>query len=154
MKFYTYELLGWYIYMGKVKKYVSIVLFFAFLVLSILFIKTNKHKTISEYNSSELHQSISLNANEERTDYINENGDITIASDLGYSTKIITSLENRKIEKYYDPEGKQVKCNDGYYSIIREYNEERKCIISSYRDSDGLPTKNTLGYSTESNEYE
>lgn len=140
--------------MGKVKKYVSIVLFFAFLVLSILFIKTNKHKTISEYNSSELHQSISLNANEERTDYINENGDITIASDLGYSTKIITSLENRKIEKYYDPEGKQVKCNDGYYSIIREYNEERKCIISSYRDSDGLPTKNSLGYSTEKNEYD
>lgn len=140
--------------MGKVKKSVSIVLFLAFLVLSILFIKTNKHNIISEYNSSELHQSISLNANEERTDYINENGDITIASDLGYSTKIITSLENRKIEKYYDPEGKQVKCNDGYYSIIREYNEERKCIISSYRDSDGLPTKNSLGYSTEKNEYD
>ena len=93
-----------------------------FVILSIFFLYICKDNKVAQYRSNELIQRTTLNGNQKRTDYVDHNGNVTMAVDLGYATVIETKTENKTKQAYYDAEGKPVKRYPGYYGRIRENN--------------------------------
>ena len=130
---------------------ISVLMFCAFLVLSSLFIDHSPKQTVSEYRSSTLQRKTVAEGNVERTDYLDEYGNVTLALDLGYSTKIITKTEGGKIEAYYDPEGNPAMCVLGYYSVYHEYNDDGHNTYNIFLGDNGEPVMLPAGYSIEKN---
>ena len=87
-------------------------------------------------------------ANRERTDYINENGVITDAGDKHYATIIRTKDDNSILEEYYDSQGKPAKQPNGYYAVLREYNDKNQEYRTTYLGIDKQPVLISLGYGT------
>ena len=130
---------------------ISVLFFAIFLISSFVFIGYSPKQAVSEYRSSSLIEKTVVEGNVERIDYLNEYGNVTIALDLGYSTKIITKTQDGKIEAYYDPEGNPAKCALGYYSVHRKYNDEGYNIYNLYLGDNGEPVMLPSGYSIEKN---
>lgn len=107
----------------------------------------------STYHSSELDKRTIIDENTERTDYIDHKGDVTIASDLGYATIIITKYDHKQLEQFYDDKGEPVSRYNGYYAILREYDEKGNNICIAYLDRAGQPMIMANGYAKEKREY-
>lgn len=126
------------------------VLFFllVFFSLSLVFIQPIKQKQKSNYSSYDLNKEVKTDNNTIRLDYINQNGEITFASDEGYATKIVTKYGKYEMEKYYDEKGKNIEQEAGYYILLREYeNGQIKRIV--YLDINAQPVMINQGYAIE-----
>ena len=127
--------------------------FVIFTVLSYIYISPNYQTADSDYRSSALRQRIIKEDGQERMDYIDERGEITIAYEIGYTTKIITKTQQESTEAYFDPDGNPVFSNGGYHAIFREYNEKGENCRTSYLGLEYEPIIIKQGYSTEENFY-
>ena len=73
--------------------------------------------------SSSLQEITTIEGNTERTDFIDADGNITYAADKHYATVIKTTRDYQLLEEYFDASGKPAKQSTGYYSLLREFNE-------------------------------
>lgn len=83
-----------------------------------------------------------------RTDYLDADGAVTFASDMGYAT--MTRQRNAAgmnvLEQYYDESGDPIALRAGYCGIAREYNEKNQCLRITFLDEAGNPVNSTAGY--------
>lgn len=130
-----------------------IVIFLLFLVVSFKFITPIPRKAISQYHSSQLKKISVTNENTERTDFVDSNGQITIAANLGYATIIVTKTENSKLEQYFDDKGEPISRYNGYYALHQEYDDKGNNTRNTYLDINGDPMIMANGYAIELKEY-
>ena len=135
----------------KDKLYVFLIIFF--LIISIIYISPGTIKARSLFHSFQLKKVTKNEGNNERTDYLDSAGRITIAADQGYATMIISQTEKGKIERYYDANGNPISRYNGYYAVLREYDINGNNIRSTYLDSEDNPVDTFNGYATEEREY-
>ena len=100
-----------------------------------------------------LHRKTVTEENQETTIFLNEEGIITVASDLGYSSRKITKTDKGTIEEYFNPDGDSVMCTSGYYGIYREYDESGNVVEKSYLNAAGKLTMIPYGYAKEKIKY-
>lgn len=82
-----------------------------------------------------------------RTDYVDENGTITQASDKGYAIVIKTYVGKKVIlEEYFDESGSPVALPAGYFAVSRSYNDLGQNVLITYLDADGEPVVISSGY--------
>lgn len=83
-----------------------------------------------------------------RTDYLDADGKITFASDMGYAT--MTRQRNEAgmniLERYYDETGEPIALKAGYCGIARTYNDKNQCLRITFLDEAGNPVNSTAGY--------
>ena len=120
-----------------------------FLAVSLIYISPNLRKPKSAYRSSDLQEVTIEENNTIRTDYLDENGKLTVAADKGYATKIVQTIEEGKLEAFYDDQGNPAKQFGDYYQIFWEYDENGNNCRTTYLDSEGLPILIYGGYATE-----
>lgn len=120
-------------------------LLFCFVSLNALYAKKTKAEAL--IRSSSLQEVVTQEKNVERTDYINENGEITFAADKHYATKIRTKSGNALLEEYFDEKGKPARQKIGHYAIALEYNIDGQNYKTTYLDINGKPTTTKYGYS-------
>ena len=129
------------------------VLLILFIVCSFLFINPQRREQKSSFHSSQLQKITVDEGNTERTDYVDSDGNITIAADLGYATLIVTRTENNILEQYFDDKGEPINRSDGYYAVLREYDERGNNIRNTYLDIQGNPVVTLSGYAIMEREY-
>lgn len=98
--------------------------------------------------ASELEISESVDGNVTSTSYVNTEGVVTDAIDMGYATVQRTrNAEGRIIEEFYlDAEENPVKRYDDYCGIAYEYGNGTVKI--TYLGDDGIPMMRSAGYAT------
>ena len=98
--------------------------------------------------ASELKVSESVDGNVTSTSYVNTEGVVTDAIDMGYATVQRTrNAEGRIIEEFYlDAEENPVKRYDDYCGIAYEYGNGTVKI--TYLGDDGIPMMRSAGYAT------
>ena len=85
--------------------------------------------------------------NRTRTDYVDENGIITFATDKHYATIIRYYKDGLSIrEEYFDEKGEPARQPAGHYALATERNEKGLGICSTYLGIDGNPIVSTNGY--------
>ena len=122
--------------------------------MSFLYISPEKHQITSQYHSLQLQKRIIRDGDTERTDYINENGEISTASDLKYATILVTQGENYRLEKFFDDKGEPTRRYSGEWAMLREFNEQGNNIRNTSLNADSKPIINTSGYAIEEREYD
>lgn len=136
------------------KNKLTIVILALFLVASYIFILPTARKPRSQFHSSQLEKTVSAYGNAERTDYVDSDGRITIAADLGYATVIVTTVSNNsKLEQYYDDHGDPISRYNGYYGVLQDYDEKSNSIRITYLNCDGEPMIMANGYAIEERKY-
>lgn len=136
----------------KKKCFVSTLLIL-FVSLSFAFINPLSRPIQSEYRSSDLKQIIKREGNVERTDYLDSHGNITNAADTGYATMIKTRNSKGVLEKYYNKKGVAISRYNGYYAILREYDDMNKNIRNTFLDQDNNACITKDGFAIEEREY-
>lgn len=132
----------------------SVALLIAFIVVSALFICSPKKTPRSEYHSSDLKQVVTKDENVTRTDYVDENGNIRIAANVGYATRLVTREEHSELETYLDDQGEQISRYSGYYSIRRDFDDEGHVIRITYLDAGDSPVVISSKYAIEEIAYD
>ena len=136
---------------GKWLVFVFVVLF---LIVSCAFISPALKTTRSQYHSSQLEKVSTSEGNTKRTDYVDSDGRITIAADMGFATIIETKIsENCKLEQYYDDKGKPISRYNGYYAVRLDYDEKGNNTRITYLNIDSKPMITVNGYAIEEREY-
>lgn len=133
----------------KKKLFVAMALLAVFIVVSLRSINEPQKKQRSEYHSTELRKVVTQDGNIERTDYLDEDGNLRIAADVGYATKLIVQTSNSKIETYLDDNGERISQYAGYYAIQREYDAAGNIIRVTYLDDNNDPVNMSLKYAVE-----
>ena len=142
--------------MGKIsmRSMICLLLLSAFALVSLIFIEPEEQKMESEYKASDLQKVVTRDGNVTRTDYVDESGIITVATDLGYSTVISTKEDNITTEIYLDDEGNSTNRKyQTFFGIRREYDDEGNNIRITYLDREGNPKIIGDGYAIEEREY-
>ena len=88
-----------------------------------------------------------------RTDFLDDDGMITSAQDLGYATVIVSRADHERKESYYDEQGAPAVCKAGYASVISEYYDYGNIIHVIYLSRDEKPVTIRNGYASETREY-
>lgn len=132
----------------------SFVLIFAFSFISCIFIGAGKKTITTKKYASQLNKATVHNGNTERIDYIDENGIISKAEDLGYATLVITSLDIGQLREYFDEYGEPVQRSHGYSSQLRECDKYGNTIKITYYGMDGAPIIISDGYAIEKLQYD
>jgi len=127
---------------------------FLFSLASLLFIKSPQKKIRSEFRAAELEQITTEDGDKTRSDYVNQDGVITIAADKGYATSIITKTEDGEYEEYLDDRGNPISTYSGYYAVFREYDELGNNVRTTYLDNEGKPVRITSGYASIRKEFD
>ena len=144
--------------MKKIYNKKGMIVWFAmllFLLCSFIYISPSSPKEKSTYNSSQLKKVVTQEGNATRTDYVDEEGKITVAAELGYSTIIVKKTEKSETESYYDDQGEPaVRRYLGYSSILREYDDKRNVTHIRYLNKEGHSVMTTDGYAEEIREYD
>lgn len=136
------------------RKQFSIAALILFLVASCFFVCPVEKKGRYQFHSSQLRVIETIDENIERTDYVNSDGQNTIAADKGYATIIVTKIsEDRKQEQYYDDQGEPISRYNGYYGIFQDYDEKGNIIRITYLNREGEPMIMANGYAIEEREY-
>lgn len=131
------------------KKLSTIILLILIIAVSVLAVMPEK---MVDHDSgdiaSELEISESVDGNVTSTSYVNTEGKVTDAIDMGYATVQRTrNADGRITEEFYlDAEGNPVKRYDDYCGIAYEYADDTVKI--TYLDDDGLPMMRSAGYAT------
>ena len=139
--------------MIEIRKTIYLLFLFAFIVLSVLYINPTTKKAVSEFRSIDLQQKTINEGDQIITEYTNLKGEVTVAVDLGYSTKSITKFQSGTIEEYFNPDGELVMCTSGYYAIYREYDDCENSIYTTYLDANREPIINLFGYAKEGTQF-
>ena len=134
-------------------KKITAVLFAAFLVISFVFISPFTPRIRSTYHSAQLIKKVERDDNTERTEYRDTKGRLVIAADLGYAVKTVIKNENSLTEKYFDHNEEPIRRYDGYYGVLREYNEAGNNTQNTYLDVDNNPVMTLSGYAIQKREY-
>ncbi len=124
-----------------------------FIILSFVFITPNTKNDKSMTHSSSLMKYVEKKDNQERTVYMDENGKVSFAADLGYAIKKVTTLIEGKIEEYYDENEMPITRSLGYHAILHQYNEDGLEIQSTYLNCNRVPVCITYGYAIIKYEY-
>ncbi len=117
-----------------------------FTFLSFIYITPTVQKAKSIYHSSQLTKICTKDEETERTEYKDSRGVLTIAADLGYATMVVSKKDSTRLERYYDEKGKPISRSDGYYAVLREYNEKGNNIRNTYLDDKDNPLIMKSGY--------
>ena len=135
------------------KKILKTFILLFFLVFSFLFISPVMKESRSSFHSSQLKKKVTMDDNIERTDYVDKDGRIAIAADLGFATVISKKNNNTKTYYYYDEKGEPISRYSGYFALQREYDEDGNNITVYYLDIKGNPVVTANGYAIEKREY-
>ena len=100
------------------------------------------------YIASELSIRETVDGSVTSTSYVNPDGVITEAIDMGYATVCRMRDDNDQVveERYLDASGKPVARYEDYYGLSYEYDEMSTVI--TYLDAEGNPIERSDGYST------
>lgn len=100
------------------------------------------------YTSSELSIRETVDGSVTSTSYVNPDGAITDAIDMGYATVCRMRDDSGRVveEQYLDASGNSVARYGDYYGLSYEYDETGTVI--TYLDAEGNPVKRSDGYST------
>ena len=100
------------------------------------------------YTASELSIRETADGNVTSTSYVNPDGVITEAIDMGYATVCRMQDDNGRVveERYLDANGDPVARYGDYYGLSYEYDETSTVI--TYLDAESNPIKLSDGYST------
>lgn len=100
------------------------------------------------YIASELSIRETVDGSVTSTSYVNPDGVITEAIDMGYATVCRMRDDNDQVveERYLDASGKPVARYGDYYGLSYEYDEMSTVI--TYLDAEGNPIERSDGYST------
>ena len=100
------------------------------------------------YTASELSIRETVDGSVTRTSYVNPDGVITDAIDMGYATVCRMRDDNDRVveERYLDASGNPVARYGDYYGLSYEYDENGTVI--TYLDAEENPVKRSAGYST------
>ena len=100
------------------------------------------------YTSSELSIRETVDGSVTSTSYVNFDGVITEAIDMGYATVCRMQDDNGRVveERYLDANGDPVARYGNYYGLSYEYDETGTVI--TYLDAEGNPIIRSDGYST------
>lgn len=128
------------------KKSISIFIIL-FLVSSFILLLPDFSTNLVQKRSNQLIEIINKNGNVERIDYVDENGVLAIAADLGYATKITSTEDFVRIEHFYDDKGNPVSRYPGFFAILREYDKDGRNYHIQYLDDEDKPTITADGYS-------
>ncbi len=124
-----------------------------FIFFSLLYIQEYKSNEQPLIHSSSLKSIVTKNGNQIRTEYVDNEGKITIAADLGYAIRIDTITNNRKLEQYYNDNFEPKRSNSKSYALLKEYNSIGKVQRYTYLDANGDPMINHAGYAIQVCEY-
>ena len=100
------------------------------------------------YIASELSIRETVDGSVTSTSYVNPDGVITNAIDMGYATVCRMRDDNDRVveERYLDVSGKPVARYGDYYGLSYKYDETSTVI--TYLDAEGNPEKRSVGYTT------
>ena len=100
------------------------------------------------YTSSELSIRETVDGSVTSTSYVNSDGVITDAIDMGYATVCRMQDDNGRVveERYLDANGDPVARYGDYYGLSYEYDETS--MVITYLDAESNPIKLSNGYST------
>ena len=100
------------------------------------------------YIASELSIRETVDGSVTSTSYVNADGVITEAIDMGYATVCRMRDDNDRVveERYLDASGKPVARYGDYYGLSYEYDETS--MVITYIDAEGNPIERSDGYST------
>ena len=100
------------------------------------------------YTSSELSIRETVDGSVTSTSYVNLDGAITDAIDMGYATVCRMRDDSGRVveERYLDANGDPVARYDDYYGLSYEYDETS--MVITYLDAESNPIKLSDGYST------
>ena len=100
------------------------------------------------YTASELSIRETVDGSVTSTSYVNSDGVITDAIDMGYATVCRMRDDNDRVveERYLDVSGKPVARYGDYYGLSYKYDETSTVI--TYLDAEGNPEKRSVGYTT------
>ena len=132
-----------------IKNITLITLLVLFIYISIIYVSPENRYIYPGLYSFQLSMKTTQDGDTVRTDYVDENGSITLASDVGYATKLITQNNNTEYEEYLDESGRPISIDSGYSAIRREYDDIRNSIKVIYLDKSGEPVNTSRGYAIE-----
>lgn len=100
------------------------------------------------YISSELNIQETVDGSVTSTSYVNLDGVITEAIDIGYATVCRMRDDDGRVvkERYLDASGKPVARYGDYYGLSYEYDETS--MVITYLDAEGNPIERSDGYAT------
>ncbi len=130
----------------KMEKTVSILLI-AFLIASFVWMAPHTYVPKPDGHTTKLHAVTTQGENVERKDYVDDDGVLRMAGDVGYATVITTISDKSRLEQYYDESGLPVKRQSGYYAVLREYDAMGRNYHVSYLDMNNEPIITLTGYS-------
>ena len=128
-------------------KRIVILLLAAFLVVSIILMAPERLPEKRQARAKTLTKTTTTDGNTERTDYTDEDNNLTVAADFGYATMISVTDDSRRLERFYDEKGEPISIYPGYYGILKEYDNDGRCFHISYLDSNDKPVITQEGYS-------
>lgn len=128
-------------------KIIKLAFVVAYIIISFALMLPDANQDEFMVRSKSLSQVKTTGEETERIDYVNENGKITIAADVGYATVIATIENGSRLEHFYDEEGEPIQRYSGYYGILREYDDEGRNYHIQYLDVDDSPVITGYGYS-------
>ncbi len=131
----------------------AMVLLAAFIGVSFKCIDAPMETLRSDHRSTELKQLVKKNGNITRIDYIDTDGNLQIAADVGYASKLIIQHNDSEIEMYYDNYGERISQYCGYYSVLREYDQKGNNTRITYLDDNNHPMVMSLNYAIEERSY-
>ena len=125
------------------KKAILILPFLALIALTILSLLPEKAGVLSLFLTTELTE----DDNTIRSDYVDEDGRITYASNLKYATIIKAKEDGRVVlEEYFDENGKPAASNNNSAAISHTYNDKEQTEWIHYLDVSGKPVVISSGY--------
>ena len=100
------------------------------------------------YTASELNIQETVDGSVTSTSYVNPDGVITDAIDMGYATVCRMQDDDGRVveERYLDASGNPVARYEDYYGLSYEYDETS--MVITYLDAEGDPIIRSDGYST------
>ena len=132
---------------------VKITFFFLILaMIALLSIQVRAEEQL--FRSSSLHEIVTYKDGIERTDFVNDNGDITFASNKHYATVTRTRVKDAVLEEYFDEKGNPAEQQLGHYALLREHNGLGREYKITYLDINGEPAINKYGYAVVVREYD
>ncbi|MCR5419487.1 MAG: VanZ family protein [Lachnospiraceae bacterium] len=120
---------------------------FDFLLIILVIITVLSIREFGEPKAIDLSTRETKEGNTVRIDYIDDSGNVTVASDRKYATAVRTFGEHGLVrEEYYDVKGAPTESIWGYAAIERSYNDKGLADTDTYYDIKGNRAKHTGGY--------
>lgn len=129
------------------KKYMFLIFFFVFSLISCFFISPREKIIRGQKRASSLQKKIVEEDGKVKTFYVDENGDLSFAADVRYAMKIVSKNESGENEEYFDENGDPAMNSSGCYGIFKEYDENRNILKITYLGRNKEIIVNNYGYS-------